>query len=219
MFALLEIDLSKAQSNPKDTLASIVSQLAAHGGLDYIPRERTPQGRLFEHASDSRVLLKLLQQIKVAPGDGPGQKRSSTEVASPALYIKLAEGGSPSSQSSSPSKMSTSESIDSDSLAGDDNALFTLNRDLIQLTLRANGKADLYFHAYFWQTFAQALFKRDNPAGDYDAEVVKTSVELQRLKGLAEFLKKVHANISKHLFNEGSYQRYVSEFGGRKQVR
>lgn len=39
------------------------------------------------------------------------------------------------------------------------------------------------------------------------------------MKGLAEFLKKVHANISKHLFNEGSYQRYVSEFGGRKQVR
>lgn len=50
--------------------------------------------------------------------------------------------------------MSTSESIDGDSLAGDDNALFTLSQDLIQLTLRANGKADLYFHAYFWQTFA-----------------------------------------------------------------
>ena len=32
--------------------------------MDYVPRERTPQGRVFEHASDCRVLLQHLKSIK-----------------------------------------------------------------------------------------------------------------------------------------------------------
>jgi hypothetical protein len=32
-------------------------------GLNYVPRERNPDGRLFEHASDSRVLIDHLANI------------------------------------------------------------------------------------------------------------------------------------------------------------
>ena len=36
----------------------------------------------------------------------------------------------------------------------DAKAFISLNRDYIMLTLAANGKAELYFHAYMWTTFA-----------------------------------------------------------------
>ena len=63
MFALLDIDLAKASGSAKEAqeaLNDMLSQLNKHGGLDYIPRERTPQGRMFEHASDCKILIKHL---------------------------------------------------------------------------------------------------------------------------------------------------------------
>ncbi len=87
------------------------------------------------------------------------------------------------------------------------------------MTLNANGKADLYFHAYFWTTFSEHLFMRANHSTsleDFEGKIVKNSLELQRLKGLAEFLKKVHLNINKFAFTQTTYYKYVNEFGGRK---
>jgi hypothetical protein len=92
----------------------------------------------------------------------------------------------------------------------------------VDLTLSANGKADLYFHAYFWHTFAWNLYMRANHSNTvqsletFDSTYVKSSVEMQRLKGLAEFLKKVIQNIGKYVFTEETYLKYVNEFGGRK---
>lgn len=61
---MADIDLSKLTLAEKDAteengayLTQLVSNLSSKGGLDYIPRERTPQGRMFEHASDSKILL------------------------------------------------------------------------------------------------------------------------------------------------------------------
>ena len=48
---------------------------------------------------------------------------------------------------------------------------------------------------------------------------MKKNVELQRLKGLSEFLKKVAANITKFPFTKDTYHKYVNEFGGRTQVK
>jgi hypothetical protein len=45
MFALLDIDLSKASGSSKEAqevLNDMLTQLNQHGGLDYVPRERTP---------------------------------------------------------------------------------------------------------------------------------------------------------------------------------
>ena len=33
-------------------------------GLNYVPRERTPDGRMFEHASDSSILIHHLFNLK-----------------------------------------------------------------------------------------------------------------------------------------------------------
>lgn len=35
----------------------IQEQMKKYNGLNYVPRERTPYGRMFEHASDSKILI------------------------------------------------------------------------------------------------------------------------------------------------------------------
>lgn len=57
MLALLDVDFSKLLKNKKDHAQDILAELKLKGGLDYVPRERTPQGRLLEHASDCRSLI------------------------------------------------------------------------------------------------------------------------------------------------------------------
>ena len=54
------------------------------------------------------------------------------------------------------------------------NFILVLEKDLVDLTLRANGKADLYFHAYFWSTFALHLYLLANPSNPKAAEDFET---------------------------------------------
>lgn len=169
--------------------------MKTYGGLDYIPRERTAQGRLFEHASDCRSLLKLLHTVEgITEADGPATKKGEV------FYIKLQVGDVSSSDEEKEAK-----------------CIFTLKKDFVDLTLKANGKAELYFHAHFWLTFAQSLSTKAGKSMElFDKEVVSKSLELQRLRGLAEFLSKVHASISKFTFGKDVYEKYVTEFGTRK---
>lgn len=59
----------------------------------------------------------------------------------------------------------------------------------------------------------------DKTEKDFEKDVVEKNVETQRLKGLSESLKKVAANISKYPFSEDTFNRFVNEFGARKQVK
>ena len=45
---------------------AIASQLQEHSGLNYVPRERNADGRVFEHASDCRVLIDHLANINLS---------------------------------------------------------------------------------------------------------------------------------------------------------
>lgn len=38
-----------------------------------------------------------------------------------------------------------------------ENIILNINKPFIQLTMKANGKADLYFHAYFWEKYLKQL--------------------------------------------------------------
>jgi len=38
-----------------------------------------------------------------------------------------------------------------------ENVILSINKPFIQLTMKANGKADLYFHAYFWEQYLKKL--------------------------------------------------------------
>lgn len=49
--------------------------------------------------------------------------------------------------------------------------------------------------------------------------MIAKSVEVKRLRGLVDSIKKVDANLSKFPFNKEIYDRFVQDFGGRKQVK
>ena len=74
IFALVDVDFAKVLPAAGDAtsrdaaigehLADITKALVEHNGLNYAPRPISPEGRLFEHAADSRVLIDHLQSMK-----------------------------------------------------------------------------------------------------------------------------------------------------------
>ena len=77
VFALLDVDFEAAfpDKDGQDTRAEIAAkhlkeisaELEKHSGLNYVPRERTPQGRAFEHAADSMVIIDHLWKMAQSP--------------------------------------------------------------------------------------------------------------------------------------------------------
>jgi len=43
--------------------------LTQKGGLNYVPRERTPKGRLLDHAADTKTLIHYLLQTDLEIGE------------------------------------------------------------------------------------------------------------------------------------------------------
>ena len=73
MFALVDvnyenvlpsIDQSSREHHIISHLSEVALALLKHNGLDYVPRERNVQGRVFEHAADSKVLIDHLADLK-----------------------------------------------------------------------------------------------------------------------------------------------------------
>lgn len=98
--------------------------------------------------------------------------------------------------------------------------------------MKANGKADLYFHAYFWEQYLKNLdvqqaarsisARGKEPEADQGPAAPKIDIFsdkypfMKRLTGLSLTLTKVIVNIKKFPFNEKMYQKYVNEFGKRQ---
>ena len=189
VLALLDIDWTKAGAT-EDHSKEILASLKKHGGLDYLPRERTPAGRSFEHASDCRILLKLIMKSEVVED-----------------------------------KEAKNEKILSINLAHDDNAktegsACVLDKNLMQISIKANGKADLYLHAYTIYHYVNTLYTASLLKSSDDFEkLVKENIELGRLKGLSDALRKVAMNLPKYPFNEQIYMKHVNDFGGRKSIK
>ena len=59
--------------------------------------------------------------------------------------------------------------------------ILTIKREYLELTINANGKAELYFHSYFWTEYFEALQKRDGK----DASELLNCVEIKRMTKLA----------------------------------
>jgi len=94
IFALVDVDFSKVfPSNGTMSLRGgnlsshyfdIVEQLSMYNGLNYCPREKTSNGRVFEHAADSKVLIDHLIQMQ----DNTLKEGGSNEIQ---WYIKIVE--------------------------------------------------------------------------------------------------------------------------------
>jgi len=128
-----------------------------------------------------------------------------------------------------------------DSVLGDlnitqkDNIVLKINSKFIDLVMKANGKADLYFHAYLWEQYLKTLdaaqtyklaMNANKATGDKtdpqnEDEIIEIFSDkytfMKRLQGLSMTLTKVIINIKKFPFSEKMYNKYVNEFG-RKQL-
>ena len=136
----------------------MAEQLQIHNGLNYVPRERSSNGRVFEHAADSRVLIDQLVNL-------PDAKVTSSKENT--YFVKIID-----EPQSKDSKIPEEESnMNEIALANkfqgqimkelgiqEDNIILTINKPFIQLTMKANGKADLYFHAYFVEKYLRSLY-------------------------------------------------------------
>ena len=86
VLALVNVDFTKAVSKPADHLTEIVEALKAKDGLEYCPREQTPQGRVFEHASDAVQMIKHLQAVTVT-----ADETESEPQFAPIFHIGLSQ--------------------------------------------------------------------------------------------------------------------------------
>lgn len=109
-----------------------------------MPRERTPQGRLLEHASDSKPLITHLLAMDTA-------KPPTEKLSEKLFYVSSKEN--------------------------DSSAALVLKREYVSLTLSANGKAELYFHAYVWTAYT-AMLSKEFPE-------VQSCSELKRMAALS----------------------------------
>ena len=145
-------------------------------------------GRTFEHAADSKVLIDQLTQI-VDVGNikdtnvttffvkiidetqvSASKDGKSIEDEKNLAEIKLAE------------KYQTK--IFDDLKIKQEHIILNINKPFILLTMKANGKADLYFHAYFWEKYIKQL-----------SEVSGGATSLSQLKKKKIILKKTDADV------------------------
>ena len=80
-------------------------------------------------------------------------------------------------------------------------AQFSIDTEYLNLTIKANGKADLYFHAYVWTQYLNSLTKSGISFDNADYR--------PRLDGLAKTLGKVIQNVKKFPFTQESYDKYI----------
>lgn len=165
IFALVDVSfdsvLNAATRNGSNSthLAEVAEQLALHNGLNYVPRERSSNGRVFEHAADSKVLIDHLIQLQDRKAKGSVEESSDTT-----FYVKIID--EPASKDAKVDEVIANEIklaekyqqkiMDELKIKGD-NIILQVNKPFIQLTMKANGKADLYFHAYFWEKYLKSL--------------------------------------------------------------
>ena len=98
-----------------------------------------------------------------------------------------------------------------------ENVTFTLEKSHIQLVLNANGKAELYFHAYFWTRYIDCL----KVGLDLDPKLNSflEGPEINRLQFLAKKPAIVIENFKNQTFGEKEYLEFVEKFGGNKEIK
>jgi hypothetical protein len=139
-----------------------------------------------------------------SPSGDQDQNQPPAQVSDAAFFVKV----SPTS--------SDLKGTESNLGISDQNTMW-LNSAQIDLTLRANGKADLYYHAYFFEQYLEALAQADDVSKD-DFSAQKLPF-MKRIRGLSETLGKVIVNIRKEPFTKDTYEKYARTFGLRQTTK
>ena len=131
---MLNVDFSKARELTAEHLGDLKAQMLAKNGLEYDPREQTAEGRQFEHASDTNSLITHLKTL-------PARASEQSNLGATKEDFKINLVGDSEESQQDESKTS----------------FISLKRSHFELTLRANGKAEIYFHSYFWSSYLDTV--------------------------------------------------------------
>ena len=140
-------------------LADIAKVLVESNGLNYPSAGMSPQNRVYQHASHTRILVEHLIAL-----DSSTYYPSSTQdescffvriVADPSGSKKGDDGDTP--QVFDDPLEKEDQAVFDELNIGRSNVVLEISRPFIELHMKANGKADLYFHAYFRQQYLQQL--------------------------------------------------------------
>ena len=141
----------------------VAMQMQKHNGLNYVPREKSIDGRVFEHAADCKVLVDLLARMPGLKSSGHVQGYRPPQPDDVCFFIQVVDdmpqGGDKAAESESTELNSKYEQkiMQELGITKEKNICLKINRLFIDLAMQANGKADLYFHAYFWEVYLKQL--------------------------------------------------------------
>jgi hypothetical protein len=101
-----------------------------------------------------------------------------------------------------------------------DKDMLHLERSYVELALNANGKAELYFHAYLWKAYLEFLITGNDSEKAKEAETYFTqSAALTRLALFSQKPKVVTSKLAQMSFTESEYDLFVDSFSGRQPVK
>ena len=154
------VSASIREKNLMTHFQEVAEELAAHNGLNYVPRERTTDGRVFEHAADCKVLIDHLAQLPANVRPQSNYKAPSKEDMCYYVMIVDETAGGKDEGDVEHAKMREKyeqKILEELNITKEKNVVLKINKSFIELAMKANGKADLYFHAYFWEQYLKGL--------------------------------------------------------------
>lgn len=104
--------------------------------------------------------------------------------------------------------------MDEDDSQKEDDIFWTLKKSHFELVLKAKGKAELYFHSYFWTNYIDNLAQACGQEGSDTREIP----ELQRMTSLSSRPQLVIDKIRSMPFGKAEYDSFIAQFGGREQI-
>jgi len=94
----------------------------------------------------------------------------------------------------------------------DNKSFVVLKKSHFDLSLRARGKAELYFHAYFWTTYLDTVAK----ACGQDSSTFESVPRIATLRNLSTRPQVVLEKIKSMPFGQQQYRQFVEDFCGRQ---
>ena len=118
-----------------------------------MPRERTTDGRVFEHACECKVIVDHLACMQEDYKQPSTISRHADDVC---YFVQIIDETTSAKDGADPEHAKLMAKYEEKifeqlKIQKDKHIVLKINASFIELAMNANGKADLYFHAYFWE--------------------------------------------------------------------
>lgn len=129
------------EKNLSAHVEQVLTELKKHNGLNYVPRERTSDGRIFEHAADSKVMADLLARLPGMKASGPVAGYRPPQSTDATFYVQIvdevapASGDKPDTQHVELMSKYEQKIMEELNITKDKNIVLKINRSFIDLAM------------------------------------------------------------------------------------